>query len=110
MTEKHLRLIREEKTIRVMIDIYCHDHHGTNGSLCPDCEVLMTYAQLRLTNCPFQEAKTTCANCPAHCYKPDIRTKIKDVMRYAGPRMTMKHPYLAVLHFADGFRKSKKGK
>ncbi len=110
MAGKHLRLIREEKTIRVMIDIYCHDRHGTKSSLCPDCEVLMSYARLRLSKCPFQEVKTTCANCPVHCYKPEMRAKIKDIMMYAGPRMTMKHPYLALMHFVDGFRKPQKGK
>jgi len=33
------------------------------------------------------------------------REKIKDVMRYAGPKMIYRHPVLAMFHFIDGFRK-----
>ena len=54
---------------------------------------------------PFHEGKTTCANCPAHCYKPEMREKIRKVMRYAGPRMIYRHPILALLHIIDGRRK-----
>jgi hypothetical protein len=41
-----------------------------------------------------------------HCYKPAMREKIKDVMRYSGPRMSYRHPLLALFHFIDGFRKA----
>jgi hypothetical protein len=41
-----------------------------------------------------------------HCYKPAMREKIKDVMRYSGPRMSYRHPLLALFHFFDGFRKA----
>ena len=109
MSGKHGRLLREEKTIRTMITISCHGSHGTEGALCPDCEELLSYALARLAKCPFQEAKTTCTRCPVHCYKPAMRDRVKAVMRYAGPRMTFRHPLLAFLHFLDGFRKPRKG-
>ena len=109
MSGKHTRLMREEETIRAMIGIYCRDTHGTKGSFCADCEELMSYAKVRLTRCPFKEAKTTCAKCPVHCYKPAMRDKVNDIMRYAGPRMTIRHPILALFHFVDGFKKPLKG-
>jgi hypothetical protein len=109
MSGKHARLRREEKTIRAMIGIYCHGNHGTKGLLCSDCDELLSYAMARLAKCPFQEAKTTCAQCPVHCYKPIMRAMVRDVMRYAGPRMTFSHPILAFFHFVDGFRKLGKG-
>ena len=28
------------------------------------------------------------------------------IMRYAGPRMLFRHPYLAIAHQLDGFRKA----
>jgi hypothetical protein len=34
-----------------------------------------------------------------------MREKVKGVMRYAGPRMTYRHPVLAIFHFLDGFKK-----
>ncbi len=88
------------------MDIYCGGHHGKKGKgPCPHCSALLEYAHARLDRCPFQENKTTCANCPIHCYKPDMREKVKNVMRYAGPRMSWRHPVLAIFHLLDGFKK-----
>ncbi len=89
---------REEKTIRVMIVIYCEDHHQTHGELCPDCASLFEYAQARLGKCPWGENKPACANCTIHCYRPAMRDEIREVMRYAGPKMLFRHPVLAVEH------------
>jgi predicted amidophosphoribosyltransferase len=96
---------REAKTIEVMVGIYCRDQHGRADTLCPDCAELLDYALQRLDKCPYQEDKTTCANCPIHCYKPEMREKVRAVMRYAGPRMTFRHPILTLFHFLDGRRK-----
>lgn len=104
---KDRRMIREYRTIEAMIGIYCGDHHGKNtDGLCPSCSSLLGYARRRLDLCPFQENKTTCAHCPVHCYKPDMREQVREVMRYAGPRMTFRHPVLALFHLIDGFRKT----
>lgn len=103
----HPRMQREQKTVDVMIALYCHDHHGTQGELCESCHELRDYAALRLQKCPYQENKTTCANCPTHCYKKSKRDEIRVVMRYAGPRMLTTHPWLAILHLLDGLRKPK---
>lgn len=74
--------------------------------MCPECRDLHRYAMNRLTFCRFGEDKSTCVSCPVHCYGPDPRDKIKQVMRYAGPRMLWSHPVLTVRHMMDG-RKSK---
>jgi len=34
-----------------------------------------------------------------------MREQVKEMMRYAGPRMLFKHPGYAILHMLDGFRK-----
>ena len=101
----HPRMQREQKTVEHMIGIYCRDHHGSRGELCEECRELSEYARFRLKNCPFQENKTTCGNCAIHCYKPEMREKIREVMRYSGPRMTWKHPLLAFGHMIDGLKK-----
>lgn len=88
-----------------MIAIYCRAHHGTEP-LCSDCRELAEYAERRIDACPYGAAKPTCVNCPTHCYKPSMREKIRSVMRYAGPRMLLRHPILAVLHLFDGRRKA----
>ena len=99
-------LERERLTIRKMVDIYCHDHHGTDG-LCEACAVFMDYAEVRLDKCPFGQDKPTCSNCPIHCYKPAQREQVKRIMRYAGPRMLLRHPLLAITHKLDGLRKAR---
>jgi len=88
-----------------MIALYCRDHHHTEGELCNACRELVAYASVRLEHCPFQENKTTCGNCPIHCYKPQMREKIREVMRYSGPRMIWHHPLLAIGHMLDGLKK-----
>ena len=111
----HPRMTRERKTVEAMLDLYCVGHHGrshhgrsqheTVGGLCEDCEALRDYARQRLQKCPYQEGKTTCARCPIHCYRPQMRARIRTVMRYAGPRMLYRHPVMALQHVVDGLRK-----
>lgn len=108
----HSRMKRERQTVEHMINIFCRDHHRKKDEeplrgykLCDECLELVEYARIRLKNCPFQELKTTCGKCPVHCYKPKLRQKIREVMRYAGPRMIRHHPLLAFGHMLDGFKK-----
>jgi len=98
------RLQREYKTVEAMISIFCNGHHESEN-ICSDCRELRDYALVRLQKCPFGEDKTTCAKCPVHCYKPVMRNKIREVMRYAGPRMIYRHPVMAIQHLLDGRRK-----
>ncbi len=90
--------------MEAMLRLYCRGHHHTRGGLCTECEALRHYALERLQRCPFQEGKTTCARCPVHCYRPDMRARIRAVMRYAGPRMLTRHPLLTLFHLLDGRR------
>jgi hypothetical protein len=105
-TREHRRLARERRTVHAMILMFCQDHHGTQEQFCIECEELYTYALLRLDHCSFGGNKPTCANCTVHCYKPNMRQKARQVMRYAGPRMLKRHPILAILHLLDGVRKT----
>lgn len=92
-------LQKERKTIAVMIRMFCSAHHGTTGEdLCPACEKLQDYAEERLDRCPFGENKGACSKCKIHCYKPDMRKRVTEVMGYAGPKMITKHPLLAIDH------------
>ncbi len=99
------RIAREKRTIEAMVALYCRDNHQTTTGLCEECTALLEYARLRLDKCPFGEDKPTCARCLIQCYKPDMREKIKRVMRYSGPRMLLYHPALAIGHLWDGFKR-----
>jgi hypothetical protein len=100
------KLIREEKTIKILIFIYCFGHHGFTVGLCPDCSGLLKYSLERVDKCPFGTNKPVCRNCSIHCYKPEMREKIRRVMRYAGPRLFLRHPILSLMHILDSRRSS----
>ncbi len=82
-----------------MFRIYCRAlHASTDHSLCRDCGELEKYSLERLRKCPFGDAKPACINCRVHCYPKAMRERIRTVMRFAGPRMVLRHPALAVAH------------
>lgn len=87
----------ERKTVEVMIRLYCRKKEK-NRTLCDGCRELIEYAEKRLENCKFGENKPVCQNCTIHCYKKDMREKIREVMRFSGPRMIMYHPIMAIRH------------
>jgi len=94
------RLEREIDTIGLMIEMFCRDHHGRDG-LCSFCRELLAYARKRTRACRFGKDKPACSACPVHCYRPEMRERIREVMRYSGPRMISRHPVLAVRHLLD---------
>src|SRR5262245_5092381 len=89
----------DRRTVGAMVHLYCEGvHHSARGALCRECDSLAGYADVRLEKCPFGDEKTTCRECPIHCYRPVEREAMKVVMRYAGPRMLWRHPLLAIRH------------
>lgn len=99
---------REKKLVSQMIALYCRKRHGMRNSLCPECAQLEKYARLRSEKCPFMETKTFCSNCRVHCYKPDMREKIREVMRFSGPRMIFSHPVTAIRHVIESKKEKKR--
>lgn len=64
------RIEQEKKTVRQMVEIYCHGkkHAPARGSrtgksLCEACSALLDYAYQRLDHCKFGEQKPTCKKC-----------------------------------------------
>ena len=121
---------REQEIVSQMIALYCKGNHSAHRSvslrerggemrqmregaalrergsgerwdLCPECTELEAYAHARSERCPFMEEKTFCSNCTVHCYRPEMRERIRTVMRYAGPRMLFHHPVMAIRHMIE---------
>jgi hypothetical protein len=101
--KRFIRRARELKTIEAMVRMYCRHHHQDTAP-CSECAELFDYAQRRLERCVFGDAKPTCANCVVHCYSAEQRERIRIVMRWAGPRMLLRHPVLGISHLLDGRR------
>lgn len=99
---------REKIMVSEMIRLYCRKTHRTGEELCPQCRELLEYSYQRSQKCPFMETKTFCSNCRVHCYKPEMRERIRQVMRFSGPRMLFRHPVMAVRHMVETVREKKR--
>lgn len=94
----------EKKTISKMIEMYCIKHHQmTESILCDDCIELKKYALKKLSVCKFGDNKPACKKCTIHCYNPEMKEKIRKVMRYSGPRIVLVNPILAFKHMLKFF-------
>ena len=98
---------REKRVISQMVCLYCAGNHADDerterahcGEMtCPACKELDDYAVLRTQRCRKMDVKTSCDACANQCYAPEMRERIRAVMRYAGPRMITTHPIAAVRH------------
>lgn len=128
---------REQEIVSQMIALYCKGNHSAHRSapprerggemqrvrkgaalrergsgerrdLCPECAELEAYAHARSERCPFMEEKTFCSNCTVPCYRPEMRGRIRTVMRYAGPRMLFHHPVMAIRHMIEAQRERRR--
>lgn len=103
--KRFVRRARALKTIQTMVRMYCRGHgHQGRAPLCAGCGDLLEYATRRLERCVFGDAKPNCANCVVHCYSADMRERIRVVMRWAGPRMLLRHPIMGIAHLIDEHR------
>ncbi|GAB4267583.1 MAG: hypothetical protein Kow0029_02160 [Candidatus Rifleibacteriota bacterium] len=95
-------------TVEKMIHIYCHAHHHIEGnSLCEECSEVLDYARTRTLKCPHFRHKIPCSKCKIHCYQEPFRSKIVKIMRFAGPRMPLRHPLLSIRKIFCNLRKSR---
>lgn len=99
----------ETKTVNLMIALYCHKKHKSKkGNLCPECKELKEYCEYRLSLCPWGDKKPFCSNCSIHCYNKEHRERIREVMRFSGPRMLFHHPILAIRHIKETIKQKRK--
>lgn len=100
----HIRLQREQETVETMIHMYCKSNHYAKETPCDQCSKLIHYAKERVEHCQFGENKTICGKCKVHCYTPQMRQKIKTVMRTTGYKMLYRHPIMLLKHVVDMVR------
>ena len=96
----------EQKTIELMIRMYCKKYHNCRLEICNECAELTDYAMTRLHKCRYGNSKPICRACKTHCYNPVMREKIIKVMRFSGPRMMFSHPIYAFCYIIRKLRAS----
>lgn len=100
MREKKNKTAYSIKIIRTMIQLYCRSNHKENGELCESCNELLKYSIARFELCPHSK-KTPCSLCEVNCYKPEMRSAIREVMKFSGPRMFLRHPIMSIVHIYE---------
>lgn len=85
----------ELETLQRMLDIYCSADETARR---PGAERLLLYAAGRLAKCPHHP-KPVCRRCPTHCFSPEMRAFIREVMRFAGPKLPLRHPLLTLRYY-----------
>ena len=96
---------REKLTIRHMITIYCRGHRHSISGTCADCGAILRYAYDLIDKCQYNgSVKPACGLCRTNCFMPDMYRRFTQIMRYAGPRMLVRHPILTMAHLWDAVR------
>ena len=88
---------REKKVITEMVKLYCKKNHKNRD--------VLNYSLNRIDNCKYMETKTFCSNCKAPCYSPKMKEKVKQIMKFSGPRILFHHPLLVISHMLSRFKK-----
>jgi len=96
----------EKITVTKMIDLYCLHNHE-NIETCDECRALKSYSSNKLDKCIYRNNKPACRKCPVHCYAPNQRDKIKEIMRFSGPRLILTNPILSLIHVLKMFKLKK---
>jgi hypothetical protein len=103
---------RERRDLRVLgrfTDLYCRHHHGGETRkpfaledldprvifgrrlprLCPACSVMLSHGIVKRLRCPM-DPKPMCKECACPCYGAAHRARVREVMRFSGPRMILR--------------------
>jgi len=100
---------KDLKVLAQFIEINCSNQHqsspkvkveaqGVEVNLCEECCELLSYASHRREVCSL-DPKPTCKNCHIHCYLPEMREKIRKVMRYSGIHLIKRGRIDLILHY-----------
>ena len=92
---KKSRIEKEKDIIELMIHLYCRKRLHSD-TLPQEYADLLEYARRRLSYCRFGENKTSCKRCPVHCYAPEQREKIRQVMGRVCSSITPLSPYATI--------------
>ncbi len=101
----------EKRLISEMIAYYCQKKHGSAaGRPWEGCLKTEGYAHPRLGPRPVTGDKNLFSPCAGHRYAPRRGGRIREVMRYSGPHMLIRHPLLVVRHALTGMQNKNTGK
>jgi uncharacterized paraquat-inducible protein A len=107
MNELSGEQIRDLKILARFIELFCHARHnmkavgervipeilrqgkGSAKTICVACAELLEHGMKKRGACPL-DPKPTCKSCHVHCYTPEQRRKVREIMAYSGKRMILR--------------------
>lgn len=96
------QMAKDIRVIGLFTEIWCggHRHDGRQqvtlpGSdkpvaLCAECAAFVDYAVMKRRICPLESEKPSCKHCRIHCYAPQQRAKVRQIMAWSGKRMLLR--------------------
>ena len=99
--------ITDLKVLASFIELFCHAKHdrktvgereipellqqgkASKQTVCVACAELLAHGVKKRAACPL-DPKPTCKNCHVHCYTPEQRLKVREIMAYSGKRMILR--------------------
>ena len=99
---------REKRTVALMIRLYCRKKHGTKKIFVPNAKHFRSMRCSAVINAPLWKPRpfaltAVCIVTSRKCVK-----KIREVMRFSGPRMILHHPVMAVRHVIESKKEKKR--
>ena len=90
------RADKDQRTLEAIGRIYCRAHHTGSkdaAGLCAQCRETVDATLARTQACPFGH-EGNCQDCAVHCQRGEAQRRIREIMRYAAPRMALRHPLM----------------
>jgi len=82
MTDKNQAIEQDIEILREFTALYCRENHNEE-EMCPACRATLEYAIERRRKCPM-DPKPKCKDCQVHCYRPQQRQAIREIMKFGG--------------------------
>jgi hypothetical protein len=116
MNELDKKQISDLKILARFIQLFCHARHDRkvageesmpeflcsrnteNNRLCTDCAGLLAHGIKKRALCPLHP-KPSCKSCHIHCYTPEYRQRIREIMAYSGKRMILRGRLDYLFHY-----------
>ena len=102
---------QDKLTLEAIGRIYCKAHHSTaekdTAGLCAECRETINNALARTERCPYGHSGN-CQDCDIKCNRGEQQIRIKEIMRYAAPRMFVTHPVMAANYVRKKLRSKRK--
>ena len=107
MSELTGEQIKDLKILAGFIELFCHARHDRKAAgeraipeilqqgkrapitICAACADLLEHGMKKRAVCPL-DPKPTCRSCQIHCYTPEYRRKVREIMAFSGKRMILR--------------------